>query len=168
LTTRRPSDAQSLVGAMSACSGHRAAGSVEADASAPGIEHAAPASCCIVPVWRGYDLCPYQVVVIRVAHVRGEGCAAALFVGNLDEAVTGSAAEVAMLRTTFGLTAAEARLALRLAAGSTLADAADAFGVTQNTVRAQLRAVFDKTGARRQSELVRLLNGWRTLKLRLD
>ena len=55
------------------------------------------------------------------------------------------------------LTAAETRLAHRLAAGATLADAADALGVSVNTVRSQLRQIFQKTGVSRQAELVRLV-----------
>lgn len=67
----------------------------------------------------------------------------------------------------FGLTPAEARLAARLTAGASLTEAADALGVTRNTVRAQLRAVFDKVDAHSQSELVRLLHGARSLRLSL-
>jgi DNA-binding CsgD family transcriptional regulator/PAS domain-containing protein len=57
----------------------------------------------------------------------------------------------------FGLTPAEARLASRLAAGDTLTEAADAFCLSKETLRVQLRALMDKTGTNRQSELVRLL-----------
>jgi DNA-binding CsgD family transcriptional regulator len=63
----------------------------------------------------------------------------------------------AALRAAFGLTAAEARLASRLAAGESLADAADALGIAKNTARFQLRAVFAKTGVSRQGELVAAL-----------
>lgn len=61
------------------------------------------------------------------------------------------------VRASFGLTAAETRLAARLKAGRTLKEAADDLGVSLNTVRNQLRAVFDKMGLNRQSELVRAL-----------
>lgn len=62
-----------------------------------------------------------------------------------------------MLRESFGLTTAEARLAVLLAHGLTLAEAAERVGVSIHTVRNQLRAVFDKLGLNRQSELVRAL-----------
>jgi DNA-binding CsgD family transcriptional regulator len=69
----------------------------------------------------------------------------------------------AALRSAFGLTAAEARLAIKLAAGEPLETAADALGVTKGTARVQLKAVFAKLGLHRQSELVaimaRLLSG---------
>ena len=62
--------------------------------------------------------------------------------------------EVARLRAEFGLTKAEARLALRLAEGSSLASAAQAFNVKLTTIRSQLQQVFAKTGTCRQTELV--------------
>jgi len=63
----------------------------------------------------------------------------------------------ANLRRSFGLTAAETRLAARLKDGLSLKEAASALGVSVNTVRNQLRAVFDKVGLARQSDLVKAL-----------
>ena len=65
--------------------------------------------------------------------------------------------EVARLRVEFGLTKAEARLALRLAEGSSLASAAQAFSVKLTTIRSQLQQVFAKTGTCRQTELVAMI-----------
>jgi DNA-binding CsgD family transcriptional regulator len=64
---------------------------------------------------------------------------------------------VLRLRAEFGLTKAEARLALRVAEGSSLASAAKAFNVKLTTIRSQLQQVFAKTGTSRQTELVALL-----------
>lgn len=64
---------------------------------------------------------------------------------------------MARLRAEFGLTKAEARLALRLAGGASLASAAEAFDVKLTTIRSQLQQVFAKTGTSRQAELVALL-----------
>jgi DNA-binding CsgD family transcriptional regulator len=61
------------------------------------------------------------------------------------------------LRNVFGLTRAEARLAGCLAAGDDLASAAVRLGVSQGTLRGALKAIFRKTGAKRQAELVGLL-----------
>jgi DNA-binding CsgD family transcriptional regulator len=61
------------------------------------------------------------------------------------------------LRDVFGLTRAEARLAGCLAAGDDLASAALRLGVSQGTLRGALKAIFRKTGAKRQAELVGLL-----------
>ena len=77
--------------------------------------------------------------------------------------VTSAAAEragmpaVARLRAQFGLTKAEARLALSLAAGASLPSIAQAFDVKLTTVRSQLQQVFAKTGTSRQAELVAVL-----------
>ena len=57
----------------------------------------------------------------------------------------------------FGLTPAELRLAERVRDGQTLNEAAEALGTSINTVRNQLRAIFDKMGLKRQSDLVRAL-----------
>jgi len=57
----------------------------------------------------------------------------------------------------YGLTAAEASLAMLLANGLTLDEASLALSVSRNTARAHLRSVFAKTGVTRQSGLVRLI-----------
>lgn len=62
-----------------------------------------------------------------------------------------------ILRTQWGFTPAEARLAQRLMEGLSLDEAAECTHVTKNTVRTQLRSLFDKTETRRQSQLVRVL-----------
>lgn len=61
------------------------------------------------------------------------------------------------LRIAFGLSAAEARLAARLAGGERLESAADALGIAYETARTQLKRVFAKLEISRQSELVALL-----------
>ncbi len=63
----------------------------------------------------------------------------------------------ANLRESFGLTPAETRLAARLKEGLTLKEASGELGVSINTVRNQLRAIFDKIGLSRQSDLIRAL-----------
>lgn len=62
-----------------------------------------------------------------------------------------------LLRQLFGLTAAEASLALLVANGRTLDEAAQRLNIRKNTARAQLRSIFDKTGARRQTTLIQIL-----------
>lgn len=63
----------------------------------------------------------------------------------------------ALLRHAFGLTAAEAAVAQGVVAGATLREIAEDRQVSLNTVRTLLSRVLDKTGARRQADLVRLL-----------
>ena len=86
---------------------------------------------------------------------------ALLFVDNPDHQALPTQAE--HWARAFGLTPAEARLAIHLATGASLTEAADMLGVTHNTVRAQLRAIFDKTDTHRQTELIRLLQGFGSL-----
>ncbi len=61
------------------------------------------------------------------------------------------------LEQLFALTPAEARLASQLASGAGLEEAAVALGVSRNTARSQLQAIYGKTGVNRQGDLVRLL-----------
>jgi GAF domain-containing protein/DNA-binding CsgD family transcriptional regulator len=63
-----------------------------------------------------------------------------------------------VLCSDFGLTAAEAYIALGIARGEALASLATARGITIATARTQLKLVFAKLGAHRQSQLVALLS----------
>jgi DNA-binding CsgD family transcriptional regulator/PAS domain-containing protein len=65
--------------------------------------------------------------------------------------------EPELLQQAFGLTPAEARLALLLAKGGGLAAAAATLNIGRETARTQLRAVFAKTGTGRQAELAAYL-----------
>src|SRR5262245_47846331 len=59
-----------------------------------------------------------------------------------------------LLRCHFGLTPAEARLALQLVAGDALRSAAAKPSITYETARTELKNIFNKTGTCRQAELV--------------
>ena len=59
-----------------------------------------------------------------------------------------------LLRCHFGLTPAEARLALHLVAGETLRSAAVKLSITYETALSELKNIFNKTGTCRQAELV--------------
>ena len=61
------------------------------------------------------------------------------------------------MRELYALTVVEARLAAWLAQGKSVHEAAAAMGITVNTARAYLKRIYDKTGVRRQPELVRVL-----------
>jgi DNA-binding CsgD family transcriptional regulator/PAS domain-containing protein len=61
------------------------------------------------------------------------------------------------LAALYGLTPGEERLASLLAAGCTLAEAAARLAIRPSTARGVLKAVFAKTGARRQASLVNLI-----------
>ncbi len=68
-----------------------------------------------------------------------------------------AAVPIERLRRRFRLTASEARLASELMRGLKLRDAADRAGLTYETARWYLKSTFQKTGATRQADLVRLL-----------
>ena len=57
----------------------------------------------------------------------------------------------------FNFTPAETALALELANGLSLEEAAENLNIMRNTARAHLRAIFSKTGVRRQAKLVRVM-----------
>jgi DNA-binding CsgD family transcriptional regulator len=57
----------------------------------------------------------------------------------------------------FGLTKAEADVALEIVKGDGREAAAARLGIATTTVRAHLSYIFEKTGVRRQAELARLL-----------
>jgi DNA-binding CsgD family transcriptional regulator/PAS domain-containing protein len=59
-----------------------------------------------------------------------------------------------------GLSPAEARMMNLLLQHTSLPPVAQELGVSIHTVRSQLRAILEKTGARRQAELVRILMSW--------
>ncbi|MCL5041347.1 MAG: helix-turn-helix transcriptional regulator [Gammaproteobacteria bacterium] len=73
------------------------------------------------------------------------------------DAVGKSLLSAAMTRQVFGFTPSESALAMELANGLSLEEAANSLGVRRNTARAHLRAIFSKTGVRRQTELVRIM-----------
>ena len=62
-----------------------------------------------------------------------------------------------LVQRLFHFTPAEAKLALLLADGLSLDEAAGEMVIRKNTARAHLRAIFSKTGVKRQITLVRLL-----------
>lgn len=61
------------------------------------------------------------------------------------------------VRETWGLTVAEAALAVELLQTEGLQSAAAKMQISRNTVKTQLAAIFQKAGVRRQSELIRKL-----------
>jgi DNA-binding CsgD family transcriptional regulator/PAS domain-containing protein len=62
-----------------------------------------------------------------------------------------------VLMQLFGFTRAEARLAMQLAQGATLDEAAENLHISRNTVKSHLSSVFSKTGVARQANLVQLI-----------
>lgn len=71
-----------------------------------------------------------------------------------------------LLAALFDLSPAEVRVARGIGEGQSLRQLALKLGVSDNTVRNQLAAVFAKTGTHRQTELVNLLQATRPLPLK--
>lgn len=81
--------------------------------------------------------------------------AAALFIRDPER--RGQASYERIVRQLFDLTPAETALALLLANGLSLDEAAEQLNIRRNTARAHLRMIFSKTGVTRQTELVRTI-----------
>jgi DNA-binding CsgD family transcriptional regulator/PAS domain-containing protein len=64
---------------------------------------------------------------------------------------------VAWIVDAYGLTPAEARVALAASTGLTIPETASQLGLSPNTIKTHLRKVFAKTGVSRQAELARLM-----------
>lgn len=69
------------------------------------------------------------------------------------------APDAQVIRALFDLSPSEARVAQSLTRGQTVHQIADTYGVTQETVRSQVKAVLAKTGTTRQAEVTALLAG---------
>ncbi|GEM_PF-1615717 len=97
------------------------------------------------------------IIMIAPMHLNGSAAgqgAALLFA--FDPEIAPSVG-VELVRALFGLSEAEAQLAVALGCGKTLDDAAQERGTSIHTIRSQLKSIFNKTGTKRQSDLVSLL-----------
>lgn len=116
----------------------------------------APALVSAMPVERPSGRAPLGLVVRPLAE-GGNGDdqpAVSVFISDPEHPTEASSDVLCQL---FGLTRAEARLALQLANGLSLEQAAAELGITRNTGRAHLRAIFTKTGVSQQTQLVSLI-----------
>jgi DNA-binding CsgD family transcriptional regulator len=85
-----------------------------------------------------------------------QGCPSiAIFISD-PEQQTATGADI--LRQLYGLTNAEANLALLILEGMSVEEAADHQGVSKNTVKTHLKSLYAKTGVSKQTRLVRLLS----------
>jgi DNA-binding CsgD family transcriptional regulator len=104
------------------------------------------------------DRAPLTVLVIphraRFAWIGVARPRAIVFITDPEEA---SAVRRESLRQDFGLTPAEAGFTREVLKADGLQAAADRLGISLTTARTHLAHVFDKTGTRRQAELVRLI-----------
>ena len=103
---------------------------------------------------------PYHVVVLplprRCQPKNATGAVAVVFITDSER---GQSPVDFLCGDLYGLTAAETRLVSTLLESPGLTAAAKAIGLSRNTVHSQLASVFQKTGTKSQSELLRLILG---------
>jgi DNA-binding CsgD family transcriptional regulator len=86
------------------------------------------------------------------------GASAAIFV---HKAAVGGLLPLEAIARQFDLSAAELRvLVLVVEVGGGVQEIAPALGISEPTVKTHLRRLFEKTGAKRQADLVRLVAGY--------
>jgi DNA-binding CsgD family transcriptional regulator len=110
---------------------------------------------------RESDAPPYLVSVRPLARSAQDGRTAARAIVFIRDALMRDGASSQMLRELFGLTAAEANVALALQFGLSLDAYARAHVVSLNTVYTHLRRIREKTGCRSIAELIRKLDEYR-------
>jgi len=103
------------------------------------------------------SLPPLQIVVSPVRNTRLQMFHKIAAVAFINDPLRSQRPSEAVLRELYGLTSAEVRVALLLSDVHTPRAIAEMIGVTDNTVRSQIKSIYAKTGVRRQSELIRLL-----------
>jgi DNA-binding CsgD family transcriptional regulator len=84
------------------------------------------------------------------------GAAACVFITDPDRSPLPAAAH---LQHTFGLSAAETRVATALLDGESIERLSDRLCISRNTARTHLRRLFAKTDTTRQADLIRILLG---------
>ncbi|MFO1070159.1 MAG: helix-turn-helix transcriptional regulator [Geminicoccaceae bacterium] len=112
----------------------------------------------VLPVPRHAGRPAYAVSVVRCVSglARAVGTGATVLLA-ISDPLRAAGVDARTLRALWPLTAAEAQLALALAAGQELDEIARRQGIALSTARAHLRHLLAKTGTRRQADLVRLI-----------
>lgn len=128
-------------------------------AIAGGISDTGPSVVEAMSVTRQFDRRPLGIVVRTIPMGPWSEAthrpAAAVFLRDPDYNSAQPSEDV--VRRVFGLTRMEAALAVLLAKGNSLDEAAELLEVRRNTARTHLRSIFGKTGVTRQTMLVRML-----------
>jgi DNA-binding CsgD family transcriptional regulator len=132
-------------------------------ASCAGEASAATGSGGDVALQRGAGRLPLDVVVIPIqpettmATIPWTFPQRAVAIVLVSDPESEMKARVESLRDRFGFTPTEATFALEIIKGDGRQATADRLGIGVATARSHLSSIFDKTGSRRQAELVRLL-----------
>lgn len=130
---------------------------------AASLDTRSPATCAPVVIER--EGAPWLLVdAIPVTAFGTDLFSAGRLILTLTDLTAPSMPDVTVLKIAFGLTRAEARLAMEIASGSSLDVAAANLGNGRETARTQLKAVFAKTNTSRQAELASVLARLRGVK----
>jgi DNA-binding CsgD family transcriptional regulator len=114
-------------------------------------------------VARNFPLSPVNVSVVplrsraRLADVPWIGFGRPVAIVTISDPDLARQRREEQLRRLFGLTNAEAALAAEILKGDGRRAAAQRCGITDGTAKTHLEHIFEKTGTRRQAELIRLL-----------
>jgi DNA-binding CsgD family transcriptional regulator len=101
---------------------------------------------------------PLTLVISRATPVIiGQTTPSDLAIVSIPNAQRHSDSDEDILRTAFGLSPAQARLATMMMAGYSVKEAAQGLKIAESSARQYLKIIFSKTGTRRQSELVRVI-----------
>ena len=135
-------------------------------AVAHGLASGRASAKAALPILRLARLDGSGVISVLLAPVRpGQSASHPMVVVFAAEPETHTRPDASLLAAQFGLTAAEAQVALALAGGARVEEIAEQRGVGRETVRIQLRGLFAKTGTASQGQLVgRLLRGLGALR----
>jgi len=101
---------------------------------------------------RPYILASYPL--IHDGEMRADDTGMAVFITDPEK---NHDLDIQTIRELFGLTKAEARLAIALSEGKSLAEYGSEANITTSTARSTLKVVFKKTQTSRQAELVKLI-----------
>lgn len=102
---------------------------------------------------------PFAIHLAPILGAARDACGSDGVLLLIAEAANLSIPNADLLRLLYDLTPAEGRLARGLLNGHAVETIASNHNVSEGTVRTQLKAVFAKTGVKRQPELIRLLSG---------
>jgi DNA-binding CsgD family transcriptional regulator len=99
----------------------------------------------------------YRMTLLAGMPGRSFGSVPGIVTAIVSDPEAGAAPDAGFVRAAYGLTSMEATVATLIPAGLRRPEIAARLGLSENTVRSHLKAVYDKLGVRSQAELVRVL-----------
>jgi len=156
---------EKLVPAVAACRGERlafadaAADALFVEALARSLPPSAPDAVRLIPIRARGERPPMIAHVISLRGAASDLLTGASGILVLTPLKPRAAPNAEVLQRLFDLTPAEARVARGIGEGRTVDAIAEAFGLSRETIRSQLKVVLGKVGLARQADLVAMLAG---------